>query len=34
MTVITNQTTGRAIVCDPPYLSSDSLFVFKVTDAR
>jgi len=33
-TVITNQTTGRTIVCDPSYLPSDGLFVFKVTDAR
>lgn len=31
--VINSRATGRAIVCDPSYVGSDRLFVFKVTDA-
>ena len=32
-TVITASSVGRAIVCDPSYLASDGLFIFKTTDA-
>jgi hypothetical protein len=31
--VITRAATNRAIVCDPSYIASDGLFVFKTTDA-
>lgn len=32
-TVISRTATGRAIVCDPTYVASDGVFVFKTTDA-
>lgn len=32
-TVISRAATGRAIVCDPTYLASEGVFVFKTTDA-
>ncbi len=32
-TVITRNTTGRAIVCDPTYVPTDGVFIFKTTDA-
>lgn len=33
-TIIMPSAVGRAIVCDPTYLASDGIFVFKTTDAR
>ena len=32
-TVITRSAVGRAIVCDPTFLASEGIFVFKTTDA-
>lgn len=32
-TVIARTATGRAIVCDPTYVASEGVFVFKTTDA-
>lgn len=33
-TIIMPSAVGRGIVCDPTYLASDGIFVFKTTDAR